>query len=51
MLVRQDGAKQEFVLDAIKNMDLKSISSGLKEQINQGGAAKIIDFVLKNLKK
>ena len=51
VLVRQEGASKEFVLDAIKNMDLKSISSGLKKQINQGGAAKIIDFVLKNLKK
>ena len=39
------------MLDIIKNMNLEQISKGLQGQISSGGASKIIDFVLENIKK
>ena len=51
VLKRQNEIDAKLMLDIIKNMNLEQISKGLQGQISSGGASKIIDFVLENIKK
>lgn len=51
VLKRQNEIDAKSMLEILKNMNLEQISQGLKGQISSGGASKIIDYVLENIKK
>lgn len=50
-ILRQNEANDKSVLEIIENIDLQSISSGLKSLIKEDASAKIVDKIIKNSSK